>query len=293
MGFTMPGLDETALAASRYRELISAAPRTSRDATTRTTVSRCTASPVTCTSPRRTTARWTKHASPTAPSTPPFRDRPGRPPETSVSRRGDFDTALSRGLIIAGNPETVRNEVQRYVDVTGANYFVGSFAYGTMTDAQLMTSVRLFAEEVMTAVPATSELGAAVCALRVRLLHHAGRLDEAAEAAQRFEAEAGAQPGVECALLPVLVDLERNDEAHQRAQGLADAHPDTSPLRSLPSRWPSPRSTSSGRPTPARGSTVRCACAATTAASGCSPRWRGCSRAMRRRPARPSNVPSS
>lgn len=77
--------------------------------------------------------------------------------------------------------------------------------------------------------PATSELGAAVCALRVRLLHHAGRLDEAAEAAQRFEAEAGARPGVECALLPVLVDLERVDEARRRAQSLVDAHPGTTP----------------------------------------------------------------
>jgi tetratricopeptide (TPR) repeat protein len=77
--------------------------------------------------------------------------------------------------------------------------------------------------------PATGGLGAAVCALRVRLLHHAGRLDEAVAAAQHFEAEAGAQPGVECAMLPLLVDLDRLDEARRRAQGLADAHPGSIP----------------------------------------------------------------
>ena len=156
MGFTMPGLDETALAAQRYRALTVG----HRDSLGRFNPH-----------DRELLHGVTRHVYVAASDEQAldearlaysafdwsFRDRPGRPPETSVSRRGDFDTALGRGLILAGSPETVRREVQRFVDVTGANYFVGSFAYGTMRDDQLMTSLRLFAEEVMPAVtPAPS-----------------------------------------------------------------------------------------------------------------------------------------
>jgi alkanesulfonate monooxygenase SsuD/methylene tetrahydromethanopterin reductase-like flavin-dependent oxidoreductase (luciferase family) len=153
MGFTMPGLDETAHAAARYREVTAA----SKDEPgrynphDREPLHGVTRHVYVAETDERALdeARMAYSAFDWS-----FRDRPGRPPESSPSRRGDFDTALGRGLIIAGSPETVRNEVQRYVDVTGANYFVGSFAYGTMTDEQLMTSVRLFAEEVMPAVGA-------------------------------------------------------------------------------------------------------------------------------------------
>jgi len=151
MGFTMPGLDETALAASRYRELTArhAGEPGRYNPHDRELLHGVTRHVYVAATDEQAMdeARIAYSAFDWS-----FRDRPGRPPETAVSRRGDFDTALSRGLILVGNPETVRKEVQRYVDVTGANYFVGSFAYGTMTDAQLMTSVRLFAEEVMTAV---------------------------------------------------------------------------------------------------------------------------------------------
>jgi alkanesulfonate monooxygenase SsuD/methylene tetrahydromethanopterin reductase-like flavin-dependent oxidoreductase (luciferase family) len=153
MGFTMPGLDDTALAASRYRDLMAqhhGEPgrynphnREPLHGVTRHVYVAATDEQA------MDEARVAYGAFDWS-----FRDRPGRPPETAVSRRGDFDTALGRGLIIAGNPESVRAQVQRFVDVTGCNYFVGSFAYGTMTDTQLMTSVRLFAEEVMPAVTA-------------------------------------------------------------------------------------------------------------------------------------------
>jgi alkanesulfonate monooxygenase SsuD/methylene tetrahydromethanopterin reductase-like flavin-dependent oxidoreductase (luciferase family) len=79
-----------------------------------------------------------------------FVDRPGRQGSDRYSRRGDFDTALARGNIFAGSPDTVRKNVQEFVDVTGANYFVGTFAFGNLTTDQVLSSMRLFTEEVIT-----------------------------------------------------------------------------------------------------------------------------------------------
>jgi tetratricopeptide (TPR) repeat protein len=73
------------------------------------------------------------------------------------------------------------------------------------------------------------ELGAAICALRVRLLHHSERLDEALEVVEHFEAMAGKHPGVEAAVLPVLSDLGMGTEAVERAQRLAATHGDAAP----------------------------------------------------------------
>jgi alkanesulfonate monooxygenase SsuD/methylene tetrahydromethanopterin reductase-like flavin-dependent oxidoreductase (luciferase family) len=86
-----------------------------------------------------------------------FTDRPFRVPG-SVSRRGDFDTALGRGSILIGSPETVRRRVQEVVSTTGINYFVGVFAYGSLTTHQVLSSLGLFTKEVMPAiVPAAAE----------------------------------------------------------------------------------------------------------------------------------------
>jgi hypothetical protein len=41
--------------------------------------------------------------------------------------------------------------VQEHLQITGSNYFVGSFCFGTLTSAQTLRSLRLFAEEVMPA----------------------------------------------------------------------------------------------------------------------------------------------
>ena len=60
----------------------------------------------------------------------------------------------------------------------------------------------------------------AVCALRVRLLHHLDRLDEAAAAAESFTARHGVDEEVEANLLAVLVDASRLEEALPRALGL-------------------------------------------------------------------------
>jgi alkanesulfonate monooxygenase SsuD/methylene tetrahydromethanopterin reductase-like flavin-dependent oxidoreductase (luciferase family) len=68
----------------------------------------------------------------------------------------DFDARLEEGLHIVGSPDTVKKRVQEHVQITGSNYFVGSFCFGTLTTAQTLRSLRLFAEEVM---PACQHLG--------------------------------------------------------------------------------------------------------------------------------------
>jgi tetratricopeptide (TPR) repeat protein len=91
-------------------------------------------------------------------------------------------------------------------------------------------------EQAMAQLPpedSPGELGAAICALRVRLLHHGGRLDDALEAAARFEEAGGRQPGVEAALLPVLVDLGRIEDAVGRAQHLVDTQPEAVPYEAF------------------------------------------------------------
>ena len=46
----------------------------------------------------------------------------------------------------------MRAQVQRFLDESGANYFVGTFAFGNLTTEQVLNSLRLFAREVIPAV---------------------------------------------------------------------------------------------------------------------------------------------
>jgi alkanesulfonate monooxygenase SsuD/methylene tetrahydromethanopterin reductase-like flavin-dependent oxidoreductase (luciferase family) len=61
----------------------------------------------------------------------------------------DFEARLAEGLHIVGSPNTVKQQVQEHIRMTGANYFVGSFFFGSLTAEQTLRSLRLFAEEVM------------------------------------------------------------------------------------------------------------------------------------------------
>jgi alkanesulfonate monooxygenase SsuD/methylene tetrahydromethanopterin reductase-like flavin-dependent oxidoreductase (luciferase family) len=63
----------------------------------------------------------------------------------------DFEARLAEGLHIVGSPDTVKQRVQEHIELTGTNYFVGSFCFGSLTGEQTLRSLRLFAEEVMTA----------------------------------------------------------------------------------------------------------------------------------------------
>lgn len=66
------------------------------------------------------------------------------------------------------------------------------------------------------------------CSLRVRVLHHLGQLDEAAEAALQFGVQHGPRAEVQASLLGVLVDLSRLEQAVQVAQSLLPAGGDIS-----------------------------------------------------------------
>ncbi|ARN19345.1 tetratricopeptide repeat protein [Piscinibacter gummiphilus] len=66
--------------------------------------------------------------------------------------------------------------------------------------------------------------GAEVDALRIRLLHHLGRMDEAAAIADRFQASP--HPAISRAAVPVWMDLGRFDEALGHARALAGTVPE-------------------------------------------------------------------
>jgi Flp pilus assembly protein TadD len=80
--------------------------------------------------------------------------------------------------------------------------------------------------EALPAVSADAAWAGAACSLRVRLLHHLGRLDEAAEIAQQFEAQHGPRAEVQASMLGVLVDQSRLPQAVQAAQALLPASGD-------------------------------------------------------------------
>jgi alkanesulfonate monooxygenase SsuD/methylene tetrahydromethanopterin reductase-like flavin-dependent oxidoreductase (luciferase family) len=61
----------------------------------------------------------------------------------------DFDGRLKDGLHIVGSPDTVKEQVQEHLRLTGSNYFVGSFFFGSLTGEQTLRSLCLFAQEVM------------------------------------------------------------------------------------------------------------------------------------------------
>ena len=77
--------------------------------------------------------------------------RTERGEEARAQFLGDFDARMQDGLHVVGSPASVRSQVKEHLDITGSNYFVGSFFFGTLTLEQTMNSLRLFAQEVMPA----------------------------------------------------------------------------------------------------------------------------------------------
>ena len=63
--------------------------------------------------------------------------------------------------VIAGSPETIREYMEEYVS-TGANYFVASFQWGSLTHEQTMRSLELFSTEIMPHYMDTPVTGTAV-----------------------------------------------------------------------------------------------------------------------------------
>ena len=64
-------------------------------------------------------------------------------------RPAEFDAIAADGRAVAGTPDAVVQYVQEQMRATGANYFVGQFAFGDLTLEETLRSVGLFAGEVM------------------------------------------------------------------------------------------------------------------------------------------------
>jgi alkanesulfonate monooxygenase SsuD/methylene tetrahydromethanopterin reductase-like flavin-dependent oxidoreductase (luciferase family) len=66
----------------------------------------------------------------------------------------DMDEMIDAGRVIVGTVDHVRDEVVRQITVSGANYFIGRFAFGNLTLEQSSNTARLFAEHVIPAAQA-------------------------------------------------------------------------------------------------------------------------------------------
>jgi alkanesulfonate monooxygenase SsuD/methylene tetrahydromethanopterin reductase-like flavin-dependent oxidoreductase (luciferase family) len=62
-----------------------------------------------------------------------------------------WETATQHETILFGSPARVHEQLARVLEVSGCNYVIGAFAWGTLPHAQTLHSLRLFAEEVMPA----------------------------------------------------------------------------------------------------------------------------------------------
>jgi len=64
-------------------------------------------------------------------------------------RPAEFDAIAADGRAVAGTPDAVLQYVQEQMRATGANYFVGQFAFGDLTQEETLRSIALFSQEVM------------------------------------------------------------------------------------------------------------------------------------------------
>jgi alkanesulfonate monooxygenase SsuD/methylene tetrahydromethanopterin reductase-like flavin-dependent oxidoreductase (luciferase family) len=60
-----------------------------------------------------------------------------------------FDAIAEDGRAFAGTPEALAEYVQKQMSESGANYFVGQFAFGDLTQEETLRSIALFSEKVM------------------------------------------------------------------------------------------------------------------------------------------------
>ena len=63
-----------------------------------------------------------------------------------------FDQIKDGGRGIAGSPATVTRMIKAQMEEAGTNYFVGQFAFGDLTLAEVLRTVDLFTREVMPAL---------------------------------------------------------------------------------------------------------------------------------------------
>ncbi len=64
-------------------------------------------------------------------------------------QRNSYDDQVADGTMLAGSPETVRQQLGDLISATGITYPLCSFAFGAMPNDAAMESMRLFSEQVM------------------------------------------------------------------------------------------------------------------------------------------------
>ena len=62
-----------------------------------------------------------------------------------------WEPSIQGETILFGTPARVREQMARLLEVSGCNYVICAFAWGTLPHEQTLRSLRLFAEEVMPA----------------------------------------------------------------------------------------------------------------------------------------------
>lgn len=70
-------------------------------------------------------------------------------PNRDPSFGGDMHAAMDAHDLVVGSPDTVAAHIQSLVDAADLKYFIASFAWGDLTHAESMSSLDLFAREVM------------------------------------------------------------------------------------------------------------------------------------------------
>jgi alkanesulfonate monooxygenase SsuD/methylene tetrahydromethanopterin reductase-like flavin-dependent oxidoreductase (luciferase family) len=68
------------------------------------------------------------------------------------ARPRDYEAVCEEGRAVAGDPGTVAAFIHAQMRATGANYFVGQFAFGDLSRQETLASIELFAGEVMPAL---------------------------------------------------------------------------------------------------------------------------------------------
>jgi alkanesulfonate monooxygenase SsuD/methylene tetrahydromethanopterin reductase-like flavin-dependent oxidoreductase (luciferase family) len=65
-----------------------------------------------------------------------------------IAAMGDYDRAAGSGGILIGSPSTVDAQIEELA-VTGINYLICAFQWGSISHAEAMSSMRLFARDIM------------------------------------------------------------------------------------------------------------------------------------------------
>lgn len=60
-----------------------------------------------------------------------------------------WELATQHGTLLFGSPTRVREQIAQLLEVSGCNYLICSFAWGSFPHEQMLRSLRLFVEEVM------------------------------------------------------------------------------------------------------------------------------------------------